>query len=751
MKRLSKKLYQYRYLFILGLAVVIFFYPVIKGKYPIPADALLGMYHPWRDQAWDGFVRFPFKNFLITDPVRQIYPYKQLVINQWKAGQVPSWNPYILAGMPLAASWQAGAFYPFNLVFLVLPFKLAWTVFIGLQPFLAALFMFFYLKNQRFKQLNCWLIALSWAFSGFMMAWLTWGNIGHTALWLPLILLSIDKKRYSVFIFALASAILAGHTQVAFYVSIFSILYLGFNVFVKKISSKTLIRFVLSGLIVACLTLPQWGPSLKLAQLSGRQSDLPNKGKLDWFLPGVHLTQLIAPDFFGNPATQNYWGVWNYAEFVSYIGIAGLLLAIYGLFFSQDKNRHFFSLTALLTLILATSNPISRLFLNVPFVGTFQPSRFVYLLDFSLLLLAGYGFQAFLTKGSVKKLFPFKLVFSGIICCLLFVLAFFLTLKPGIFQALNLEPNFLVSRRNLVLPTGLLLAVLAALFAYQLTKKRFILVGLMFLVVFDLFRFTHKFTPFVRAELIFPQTKTLDFLQQQTVNYPWRVAGVDYLTNQKRIFAPNLNMPYKLATPDGYEPLYLKRYGEFIGLLEWGDQVNLANLAFNRIIIPNNYNSRLFDLLGVKYILSLQDIDSPKLKPISQAGETRIYENTQSFPRAFLVYDYQVADSKQAAAEFLLDENIDLRKTVILEQNPGLQLEMPAEEKLEIVSYKANQVLIKTESETKALLILTDSYYPTWQALIDGQTTEIFMADYTFRAVVVPAGSHEIEFKNQLF
>ena len=41
-----------------------FFLPkLIQGKVPIPADVILGLYHPWRDLAFDGFNigKFPTK------------------------------------------------------------------------------------------------------------------------------------------------------------------------------------------------------------------------------------------------------------------------------------------------------------------------------------------------------------------------------------------------------------------------------------------------------------------------------------------------------------------------------------------------------------------------------------------------------------------------------------------------------------------------------------------------------------------
>ena len=54
---------------------------------------------------------------------------------------------------------------------------------------------------------------------------------------------------------------------------------------------------------------------------------------------------------------------------------------------------------------------------------------------------------------------------------------------------------------------------------------------------------------------------------------------------------------------------------------------------------------------------------------------------------------------------------------------------------------------LKTNSSKQALLFLSDTYYPEWKATVDGKQTKIYLADYAFRSVVIPAGNHEVIFE----
>lgn len=739
----------------------------IHGLLPIPSDTIIGLYHPFRDLYAKEYPNgIPFKNFLITDPVRQQYPWRNLAITIEKKAELPLWNPYNLSGTPLLANFQTSALYPGNMLFFILPFNFAWVILVMLQTLLAGLFLYIYLRFWELDYFASFLGAFVFAFCGFSIAWMEWNTILHVGLWLPLLLLAIDKivssikyrvlsiKDRKVFLWsgvytlALISSFFAGHLQTFFYLFLITIGYFFVRWFQLGRQKNILFLFILLNTVFIILTSIQWIPTLQFISESARDIDQADWQKAGWFLPWEHLIQFLAPDFFGNPTTLNYWGVWNYAEFLGYIGIFPLGLAFSALFFRRDKKTLFFGCLFFFSFIFALPTAIAKIpfLLQIPFLATAQPTRLLYSIDFTIVILAALGLDYFIkTKRSIL---PFIILIS------LYIPLWFFVLFTHQQDLVFLE-NITVAKRNLLLPTFLAVVVGGLVFLLTFVnkgkKQSIILVLLLCITFFDLSRLADKFLPFTEQQYLFPQTKVISFIQKNGGNF--RI-----MTTDDRILPPNFSIMYKLQSIDGYDPLYLRRYGELIVASERGKPDISPPFGFNRIITPHNYNSKIIDLLGVKYILSLSDITSPKLNKVFQEGETRVYENKDAFPRVFFVEGVQQVITKERAIQRLFDNEIDLKKTAIIEVKDRLPLvfpdrnaQFPLQWHVENLTYTENVVTVKTDTNRDAFLVLTDSYYPTWHVKIDGVETLIYRTNFNFRGIFVPEGKHTIEFYNTLF
>ena len=68
-------------------------------------------------------------------------------------------------------------------------------------------------------------------------------------------------------------------------------------------------------------------------------------------------------------------------------------------------------------------------------------------------------------------------------------------------------------------------------------------------------------------------------------------------------------------------------------------------------------------------------------------------------------------------------------------------------EKIELVSYKPNELIYKYSALNEKLAVFSEIYYPAgWKAYIDGKESKYFRTNYVLRGMVVPAGDHEIKF-----
>src|SRR5436190_4510509 len=178
-------------LLFIALIWLIFASPyLLKSKVPFPSDYLASNFGPWN--AYNLYVG-PVKNGATPDVISQIYPWKKLVIDSWKSGSVPLWNPYSFAGTPLLANYQSAGLSPFNLLYFILPFIDAWSIQVLLQPLLAGIFMYLFVRTLKLSKEASLVSAIAFMFCVVITVWGVYGTLGYAILFLPLSLLAIEK------------------------------------------------------------------------------------------------------------------------------------------------------------------------------------------------------------------------------------------------------------------------------------------------------------------------------------------------------------------------------------------------------------------------------------------------------------------------------------------------------------------------------------------------------------------------------
>jgi len=733
---------------VIFLLVAIFAFPYwAKGLIPFPSTYLVTFFPPWQY-----YYGMPVKNNAMPDVLSQMYPFKHLVIESWKRGEVPLWNPYNFSGNPLLANYQSAPFHPANFLFFLLPQAHAWSIMIILQPLFGGLFTYLFCKQLKLSNFSALLSGISFMFCGFITVWMAYGTMSWALVWLPLILYAVEKNFQKVspghlilISIALAFSFFSGHFQISLYVLLTTVFYLLFKFFTTR-NFKTFLVSVLFLILGILIASPQIIPSLELHNLSVRKDAFVISEKIPW----KYLPTLIAPDFYGNPVTRNDW-FGHYAEWSGFTGVVTLILALWVLLGRKNNHTYFFSFLFLFSFFLAREGPLLDLLekLKIPVFSTSAAARINSIFSFSVAILGGYGLEKLVNELKNKG---FKLPWELLILLIFLISAvwvWLLLIKP-------FPPEkIIIAKRNFLLSTFLSFSFLGLLIFYQLfsrfIKKKFLNKLTIFLILaltaFDLLRFAIKWMPFDPQKYLYPSVPILEFLKRE-VKPPARLFG---------FFGMEMQNYFELCGLEGYDPLYIQRYGEFLTAASEGKIVRPSGRGVG-LAKRGKYTLKVLNLLGVKYILHAISDDRyvwafnwwdypEQFKEIYyEENKYQVFENLEAYPRAFLVYNYKVEKEPQKIIDLMWGE--DLRKTVILEEDPFQKsFEIPkVPPRVDIINYLPNKIEIKVNTEKAGLLFLSDNYYPGWKAKIDGKLTKIYRANYAFRTIEVPAGDHKVDF-----
>ncbi len=374
------------------------------------------------------------------DVVRQMYPWKSLIIDQLKNWQWPLWNPYNFSGTPLLANLQSSVFFPGNFVFFLLPKLWAWVTLVVSLPLLFTFFCFLFLRSLKLKSPSSIFGAVVLGGISYLSVWAEQIVVIQSVIFLPLALWSLNKflsSRNKFFLLVIpllmAFSIFGGHIQSAVY----SFIIFGAYALYKKVSVKVLA--VIFYLAIA-LNAVQLAPSLELYFNSVRGGSTQQKIIADTALPFQNLVTVIAPDYFGNPANGNL-KTNNYDNSLAYFGLVAFIFSLYGLkHWRANPDVKFFGLLGIGGLLFSLP-PLANIFpfLHIPILGSSYLSRATFIFEFCLGIVSAFGFEQLLIKKH-KPDFHFFTPIIGVIAILVLLYVTIYIYPP----AKNLSKNYLM-------------------------------------------------------------------------------------------------------------------------------------------------------------------------------------------------------------------------------------------------------------------------------------------------------------------
>jgi len=368
--------------------IVIFWQFYLRGLLPFPGNLLVSYYFPWTGGGFAGFDPWTTRKGVIAmDVIRQMYPWKTLAADILKSGQLPLWNPYNFSGTPLLANLQSSIFFPANLLFLILPYLHAWILQVIGLPLIFSVFCYLFLRSLKLSPLSCIFGAVVAANISYISVWAEQLVIIQSALFLPLILWAVNKKRFLLVSPFLALSLFGGHIQTTAYVFIITAAYLLF----RKVPLK---YFVAIPLFAFGLSAIQTLPSMELYLHSAREGAASRELFYQSTFPWQNLVTIVVPDFYGNPATNNFRGR-DYGNFQGYFGVVAFILALLALKnLRVNRDIRFWLILGTLGLLFSLA-PFAYIFdwLRIPIFSSGYPSRIIFIFQFSLGVLSAYGFE----------------------------------------------------------------------------------------------------------------------------------------------------------------------------------------------------------------------------------------------------------------------------------------------------------------------------------------------------------------------
>jgi len=652
----------------------------------------------------------------------QFWAFRVYTARAFAEGRLPLWSDNFYSGHPFLADVQSAIFYPVSLVWTLAVVALRGANFTLFDLELEAIFHFIlagaftFLFAQRVLSARgaAFVSALTFTLGGYLTSYPPQQlAILETATWLPLALFFLDRavergtRDYVAAGITLGIAALAGHPQTFLFVVYACVIYFGYCVWrischTQYAPRNTLSRFAFSLVIAAGIAAAQWVPTLEYQMISTRAA-------MTWAeaargFPTLDPLQMILPGFvsaFQSPL---------------YVGILPLWLAIFALWVQRTREKIFWALLALGSLLVAFgfyAFAYALFYLAVPGFALFRgQERLALVISFALAMLAGYGWRE-LTRPSLdvrRARRAWALLPAGIVIGLMFVFTLYLsgTLRPSGRVA------FLGNRAALV---TLLFILASVLVAWRLRLAHatpiFALAGVA-LIVFDLFSINSQAYNAAPQER-YPRNLIIQTIQDDD--------GVFRVADEGKM-PGHFGIVYDVEEIGGISPLKIARYD------------------FLRENLPEE---TLYKLLNVRYIITERS-GFANAELVANDGNTHLLRLNDTMPRAWLGGAPIVNADDRAVLAALARDSFDPRASVYVAEPPPFPLTpRNAYTPLEFETRAPERLVLTIETQIDQLLVLSEVYYPGWRAFVDGIETPILRANIALRAVPVRAGAQRVE------
>ncbi|OFX32083.1 MAG: hypothetical protein A2X08_17785 [Bacteroidetes bacterium GWA2_32_17] len=712
-----------------------------------------------------------------------------------KTGEVALWTNSMFGGMPtylINSRTKANIFAKVHQFLTLGGAKPAGMVFLYLLGFYIALLAF---------RVNPWLSiagAIAYGFSSYFFIILEPGHITKAIAlgYMPAIIagfyLSFNKKIFIgaiLFGIFLNMQLLVNHLQITYYTFIIIIVLVIFE-FIKAVKGKIILNFAKASVVLLFATILAIGSNLTNLWLTYEYGKYSMRGKSElssnkenktsgldkdyataWSYGVSETLTLLVPnakggssggelstnsdtykyfnDKYGSVQAKQivkqmplYWGDQPFTSGPVYAGAVVIFLFVLGMFIVKGHLKWWLLTITIISILLAWGKNfmwLTNFFLDyVPGYNKFRTvSMILVIAEFALPLLAvitiDYLIKNTIERKTIIKYLKWSLSIVGGIIVLLIIMpgAFFDFSSAG--DAQYAQAGYPMSelkadRESLLRMDSirsLVFVLLTAALIYFTSLKKLkpniaiLLIGILFVI--DLWPINKRYVNndlFVsKSEASTPYIPTqadLEILKDTDPDY--RVLNVAVNTFN------DASTSYFHKSIGGYHGAKMKRYQELI----------------DKQISKNNM--QVLNMLNTKYFIV----------PTKEQGNV-VQQNPYTLGNAWFVKSYKLVENADSELNALTNFNPSQEAIVDKRYESSLRNFKPnfdSTSTIKLTKYSPNALSYQSNCNNEQIAVFSEIYYDKgWNVFIDKKPAKYFRTNYVLRAMVIPSGKHEIEFK----
>jgi len=504
----------------------------------------------------------------------------------------------------------------------------------------------------------------------------------------------------------------------------------------------------------------------------------------EWSYGKAETMTLLVPGFNGGgsdePVSKNsefyksqkndiapmYWGNQQFTSGPVYLGAIIIFLFIFGLMVVKGPERWWLIITSIIGVLMAWGSNLqwfnNLLYNYLPMYNKFRsPSMSLVIVSVSAVVMSLLVLRQVFDDEEKKKYNLPLYISSGITLTICILVAIIGPLASSFSGAgdVGLDKSVLdalvADRKSLMVADafrslGFVLAVAVTLWLFinnKLKNSNVIALIIGVLVVIDLVGIDNRYlndSKYIKESVLDMKPddgdKQIYELAKQNNDVDYRVFNIKPKIQNKTL---NIDSTMFNAFVDartsafhhsvgGYSGAKLGRYQDII------DFYMVRDTTTKRVL-----NMDVLNMLNVRYFIKYKN------------NQPQVRHNKDAYGNAWLVDSVKYVSSPDEEILALNDKN--LKNIAIVNKNEfgGLSETYVHDStaRIALISdevYNPNLRKYSVSTNNDALAVFSEIYYaPDWRAYIDGNPAEYFRANYILRAMLIPAGNHTVEFRNE--